>query len=108
MLLNFYVQGRPPGSTSYAGEEEDGFFARMSHKAQLAAMKLGEMSLEDVKEEAVTRANRLAELTKGLFRFLTGEEDARPAAPPMPVSEKKVLKPSSWADGEPSRRRPSG
>ncbi|TBU34974.1 TIM21-domain-containing protein [Dichomitus squalens] len=90
MLLNFYVQGRPPGSASYAGEEQDGFFARISHKAQLAAMKLGEMSLEDVKEEAVRRGTRLAELTKGMFRFLTGEEDARPAAPPIPVQEKTV------------------
>ncbi|KAI1797619.1 TIM21-domain-containing protein [Ganoderma leucocontextum] len=96
MLLNFYVQGRPPGSASYVGEEEDGFFTRMSHKAQLAAMKLGEMSFEDIKEEALTRGIRLVELTKGMFRFLTGEEDARPAAPPMPPPEKKVEENKGW------------
>ena len=96
MLLNFYVQGRPPGSASYAGEEEDGFFTRMSHKAQLAAMKLGEMSFEDIKEEATTRGIRLVELTKGMFRFLTGEEDVRPAVPPVPVQEKKMEEKKGW------------
>ncbi len=96
MLLNFYVQGRPPGSASYAGEEEDGFFTRMSHKAQLAAMTLGEMSFEDIKGEALTRGTRLVELTKGMFRFLTGEEDVRPVAPPLPVQEKKVEEKQGW------------
>ncbi|PIL29633.1 hypothetical protein GSI_08270 [Ganoderma sinense ZZ0214-1] len=96
MLLNFYVQGRPPGSASYTGEEEDGFFTRMSHKTQLAAVKLGEMSFEDIKEEATTRGIRLVELTKGMFRFLTGEEDARPAALPVPVPEKKVEETKGW------------
>lgn len=96
MLLNFYVQGRPPRSASYAGEEEDGFFTRMSHKAQFAAMKLGEMSFEDIKEEALTRGTQLVELTKGMFRFLTGEQDARPTAPPVPVQEKKVEENENW------------
>ena len=53
MLLNFYVQGRPPGATGpYYAEEEEGMLSGLSHKAQRAVMAIQEMSVGEMKEAA--------------------------------------------------------
>ncbi|KAI9066684.1 hypothetical protein FKP32DRAFT_1755734 [Trametes sanguinea] len=89
MLLNFYVQGRPPGSPALPADEDPNYFARMAHKAQEKMVALQSMSWDDIKAEAEARSERAAEAMKGLFRFLTGEEGSQPKAAPMPVQEKR-------------------
>ncbi|KAI0735452.1 TIM21-domain-containing protein [Earliella scabrosa] len=94
MLLNFYVQGRPPGSTGpyYAPEEESGRLARLSRTVQETVHSLQEMSFDEVREEAAKRGQLFVDWTKGLFRFLTGEEVARSPSQPTPVQEHKPEK----------------
>ncbi|KAI0724279.1 TIM21-domain-containing protein [Cerioporus squamosus] len=94
MLLNFYVQGRPPGSTGpYTVEEEDeGMLSRWSRKVQGAVISLREMSVEEMKEEAARRGQRLVDMSKGLFKFLTGEEDAASTPQPAVVQERRAEK----------------
>ncbi|KAI8995382.1 TIM21-domain-containing protein [Trametes punicea] len=97
MLLNFYVQGRPPGSAPSPADAEEGALARFAHKMQEKATGLQSMSWEEVKEEAERRGERALDMMKGLFRFLTGEEVARPKPPPMPVQEtKEKQEKKSW------------
>ncbi|KAI0336099.1 hypothetical protein GY45DRAFT_1239133 [Cubamyces sp. BRFM 1775] len=90
MLLNFYVQGRPPGSPASAYDSEEGFFAGLMHKAQEKVEALQTMSWDEIKEDVERRGERAVDMMKGLFRFLTGEEVERPRPPPMPVQERKV------------------
>ena len=94
MLLNFYVQGRPPGATGpyYAEQEDESLVSRWTQKVQDAVISLREMSAEEMKEEAVKRSQRLVELSKELFKFLTGEEDATSTPQPVLVQEQRVEK----------------
>ncbi|KAI0757272.1 TIM21-domain-containing protein [Daedaleopsis nitida] len=87
MLLNFYVQGRPPGSSeTYDVPEDDvGVFARSMRRIQ-------GMSFEEMQEEVTKRAHRLTEMWRGMFRFLTGEEVARPSPQAAPVQQQEVVK----------------
>ncbi|RPD63224.1 hypothetical protein L227DRAFT_592146 [Lentinus tigrinus ALCF2SS1-6] len=100
MLLNFYIQGRPPGSTGpyYVEQEDEGIVSRWTHKVQVAVNSLREMSVDEMKEEAAKRGQRLVDLSKGLFKFLTGEEDATSTPQPIVVQEQKVEKEEKgWA-----------
>ncbi|KAI0639135.1 TIM21-domain-containing protein [Trametes polyzona] len=89
MLLNFYVQGRPPGSSAAPADEDEGFIARVTRQVQEKAGALQAMSWDEVKGEAERRAERALEMAKGVFRFLSGEEVERSKPPPMPVQERK-------------------
>ncbi|KAI0374446.1 hypothetical protein BV20DRAFT_507695 [Pilatotrama ljubarskyi] len=91
MLLNFYVQGRPPGSRLESSEDdgEDGVLARFARKAEENFSKLHAMSWDEIRGEAEKRAARVLEMAKGVFRFLSGEEVARSKPPPVPVQESK-------------------
>lgn len=89
MLLNFYVQGRAPGSAPSLLESEEGFFATAAQKAQEKVTALHGMSWDEVKEEAERRAEAVLEMGRSAFRFLSGEEVARAKPPPMPVQEHK-------------------
>ncbi|EIW64526.1 uncharacterized protein TRAVEDRAFT_68318 [Trametes versicolor FP-101664 SS1] len=89
MLLNFYVQGRAPGSAPSLLESDEGFFATAAQKAQEKVTALHGMSWDEVKEEAERRAEAVLEMGRSAFRFLSGEEVARAKPPPMPVQEHK-------------------
>ncbi|KAI0768555.1 TIM21-domain-containing protein [Trametes elegans] len=89
MLLNFYVQGRPPGSGPAPADTDEGVFARLSRKAQEKVGALQAMSWDEVKDVVERRGERAMEAAKDLFRFLSGEEVARPKPLPLPVQEKK-------------------
>ncbi|KAI0670171.1 TIM21-domain-containing protein [Trametes maxima] len=91
MLLNFYVQGRPPGSSHSAVDidADEGVLARFVRTAQEKAAALQEMSWDEITEDAGRRADHVLDATKGLFRFLSGEEVVRVKPPPMPVQEHK-------------------
>ncbi|KAI0359102.1 hypothetical protein OH77DRAFT_1473742 [Trametes cingulata] len=99
MLLNFYVQGRPPGSRSESLEDtDDGILARLSRKAQENFDKLHGMSWDEIRGEAETRAARVLEMAKGVFRFLSGEEVARSKPAPEPVQQpKQEQEKKGWA-----------
>ncbi|TFK89761.1 hypothetical protein K466DRAFT_486161 [Polyporus arcularius HHB13444] len=94
MLLNFYIQGRPPGSTGpYSVDQEDeSTLSRWSRKVQGAVISLQEMSVEEMKEEAARRGQRLVDMSKELFKFLTGEVDASSAPQPVVVQEQRAEK----------------
>ena len=97
MLLNFYVQGHTPGSSrqAYAEGEGDGVLSRLSHKVQGTVETLQEMSVEDMKDEAMKRGQRVADMGRGMFRFLTGAEDAQATPQFAPVPEQKPAKEES-------------
>ncbi len=94
MLLNFYIQGRPPGSTGpySVNQEDEGTLSRWSRKVQGAVISLQEMSVDEMKEEAARRGQRLVDMSKELFKFLTGEVDASSAPQPVVVQEQRAEK----------------
>ncbi|KAH9922005.1 TIM21-domain-containing protein [Epithele typhae] len=91
MLLNFYVQGHASGSSAAAYGDE-GFFSRISHKAQDAVITLREMSTEDMVSTASAKSQQVVDLGRSMFRFLTGSEDAQPSPQAVPTAEHSKLK----------------
>ncbi|KAH9853057.1 TIM21-domain-containing protein [Lenzites betulinus] len=89
MLLNFYVQGRAPGSGPAPAAADDDFFSRATQTVQEKVTALHSMSWEEAKEDVEKRAERVLDMGRGVFRFLSGEEVAKSKPPPMPVQEHK-------------------
>ncbi|OCH96669.1 hypothetical protein OBBRIDRAFT_830072 [Obba rivulosa] len=95
MLLHFYVQGSPPGSSSHADES---FFESVVHRVKDATSTLGQMSLNELAVAVQARAERTLETAKQMFRFLSGDVTPAPAPPPPLVRQEKkeVKKESGW------------
>ncbi len=70
--------------------------ARLKHKTQLFVHSLQDMSLDEMKDEAANRGQRLVDSTKGLFRFLTGEEIATPSQPVEVREQKEEKEEKGW------------
>ena len=60
-------------------------------KREATQAQIGTAS-DELQDEATKRGQRILDSAKGLFRFLTGEEVARPASQPVEVREQKVEK----------------
>ncbi|KAI0823076.1 TIM21-domain-containing protein, partial [Trametes gibbosa] len=90
MLLNFYVQGRPPGSGSASADADEDLLSRFTRTVQEKASALQAMSWDEVKQDVEKRAESILDMGRSVFRFLSGEEVAKPKPPPMPVQEHKA------------------
>jgi hypothetical protein len=80
MLLNFYVQGSEPGSST--NEASESYIDFVAHWMQKRISNLTDMTFDDMVDETKARALRAAENCKSLFRFLSGES-ALSTPPPL-------------------------
>ncbi|KAI0786076.1 TIM21-domain-containing protein [Abortiporus biennis] len=89
MLLNFYVQGQPPGSTSLAASTS--YVDHVISWTKDAANQLSQMSIKDVVENTKARGLNAFDSFKEMFRFLSGENTESQTRPsPVSVPEKNV------------------
>lgn len=81
MLLNFFVQGRPPGSVPVI--ESDSYFDRVLAWSQATATDISDMTFDEVVEAVKERADGAFESCKRIFRFLSGDSVPSPQPPPL-------------------------
>ncbi|KAH9947703.1 TIM21-domain-containing protein [Amylocystis lapponica] len=96
MLLHFFIQGRPPGTTlASVPEQESSYLDRARQWTTNAA----EMSFDEILESVRARGESALEATKRMFRFLSGDRVPRP--PPAQPAQKEVVekKESGWSSG---------
>lgn len=98
MLLNFYIQGRPPGSAPVT--ESDSYLDQAVGWAKTAAVEVSDMDFDDWVDSAKGRAESAFESCKRIFRFLSGDPVPSSQLPPLPsldVQEEK--RESGWMSG---------
>ncbi|KXN83604.1 Mitochondrial import inner membrane translocase subunit tim21 [Leucoagaricus sp. SymC.cos] len=81
MIMTFYIQGRPEGSTPLPSEI--GYYEAFSHWVQEKSTHLPELSLDEVIVWTRDRVETLWERSRQTFKYLSG---APVAAPPLPDS----------------------
>jgi import inner membrane translocase subunit TIM21 len=95
MFLHFYIQGSQPGSNPTDASE--GYLDSMIHWTGDGFSRLSDMSFDDVVDGVRARAAGVAESSKALFRFLSGEPTPTPS-----VNLPQTREPAP-AEQEPSR-----
>jgi len=85
MFLHFYVQGSQPGTK--AVDSSEGYLDPMIHWTGDGFSRLSDMSFDDMVNGVRARAAGVAESSKALFRFLSGEPTSTPSADQPPTRE---------------------
>lgn len=85
MFLHFYIQGSQPGTK--ATDASEGYLNSMIHWTNGNLSRLSDMSFDDIVDGARARAAGVAESSKALFRFLSGEPTSTPSADVPPTRE---------------------
>jgi len=83
MFLHFYIQGSQPGTNTTDAPE--GYLDSMVHWTSDGFSRLNDMSFDDVVDGVRARAAGVAESSKALFRFLSGESTSTPPTDQPPV-----------------------
>lgn len=86
MFLHFYIQGSKPG-TRAAGASSEGHLDSVIHWTSDGFSRLSDMSFDDIVDGVRARAAGMAESSKALFRFLSGEPTSTPSASQPPIHE---------------------
>lgn len=94
MFLHFYIQGSQPGTKDVDGSE--GYLDSMIHWTGDGLSRLSDMSFDDVVNGVRARAAGVAESSKALVRFLSGE------ATPAPSANQPLTREPVPAEKEPS------
>ena len=95
MFLHFYIQGSQPGTKD--ADASEGYLDSMIHWTGDGFSRLSDMSFDDVVNGVRARAAGVAESSKALLRFLSGEPTPAPSANQPPARE------PAPAEKEPSR-----
>lgn len=98
MLLNFYVQGKPPGSVSQSDPSES-YVDAIVHWTGTKASALSELSFDYAVDWTKDRASSAWERSKGVFRYLSGAPlppMSLPDSPLVNVQEAKKAESSGW------------
>jgi len=97
MILNFYVKGKPPGSTSFLNKDpSDSYVDAMTHWAGDKLAVLSELDFDEAVEWTRDRAIGVMEKGKGLFRYLSGAPVTPLSLPePLHMETKETKKPES-------------
>lgn len=85
MFLHFYVQGSQPGTK--AADSSEGYLDSMIHWTSDGLSRLSDTSFDDVVDGVRARAAGVAESSKALFRFLSGEPTSTPSVNQPPTRE---------------------
>lgn len=85
MFLHFYIQGSQPGTKAVHASE--GYLDSMIHWTGEGFSQLSDMSFDGVVDGVKARAAGVAESSKALFRFLSGEPTPTPATDQPPTRE---------------------
>jgi len=85
MFLHFYIQSSQPGTK--AADSSEGYLDSMIHWTGDGFSRLSDMSFDDVVDGVRARAAGVAESSKALFRFLSGEPTSTPSASQPPTRE---------------------
>lgn len=94
MFLHFYIQGSQPGTR--AADASEGYIDSMIHWTGDGFSRLSDMSFDDVVDGVRARAAGVAESSRALLRFLSGEP-----TPTSPANHPPTRKPAP-AEREPS------
>lgn len=101
MLLNFYVQGKPPGSASSLHKDpSESYFEAIAHWTGGKFSALSELSVDEAVEWTKDRANSVWERSKGAFRYLSGAPlppKSMPESPRVDIQEAKGKETSGWS-----------
>ena len=100
MLLNFYVQGKPPGSSSQSTDPSKSYFDAVANWTGERATALSDLTFDEAVEWTKDRANTAWEKSKGAFRYLSGEplpQASLPASTPADVEESNKAESSRWS-----------
>jgi len=96
MRLNFFVQGRPPGSLS----PTDSYFDSLATWTKDVASSFSELTLDHTLDWARNFSQDMKESFKRLFRYLNGRPLPPPpfsALPPLEASEIPKREENSWS-----------
>lgn len=85
MFLHFYIQGSQPGTK--AVDSSEGYLDSLIHRTGDGFSRLSEMTFDDVVDGVRARAAGVAESSKALFRFLSGEPTSTPSINQPPTRE---------------------
>lgn len=101
MILNFYVKGKPPGSTSFLNKDpSESYLNAVTHWTEAKLAILSRLDFDDAVEWTKDRATGVSEKSKGLFRYLSGAP-VTPSSLPEPlqmeVKEPKKSESTSWS-----------
>lgn len=99
MLLHFWVQGRPSG-TSAPDSDSESYVDKAVHWTKETVAHVSEMSVDEMVENVKTRAEAGLDTAKQLFKFLSGDPVARshsevPAKPEVKPREEE----KGWTSG---------
>ncbi|KDQ54782.1 hypothetical protein JAAARDRAFT_37885 [Jaapia argillacea MUCL 33604] len=100
MLLNFYVQGRPPGSAPAPDAPEESYLDSVVTWSKDKASRISELTWDECVSEAKSRTTLVVESSKRLFRYLIGrpERPTTSVPPPAPeATEKQAEKGGFWS-----------
>lgn len=85
MFLHFYIQGSQPGTK--IADASEGYLDSMIHWTSDGFSRLSNVSFDDVVDGVRARAAGVAESSKTLFRFLSGEPTSTPSPSQPPSRE---------------------
>ena len=85
MFLHFYIQGSQPGTK--ATDASEGYLDSIVHWTGDGLSRLSGMSFDDVVDGVRARAAGVAESSKTLFKFLSGESTSTPSTNQPPARE---------------------
>lgn len=85
MFLHFYIQGSQPGTQDT--DSSEGYIGSAIHWTSDGLSRLSDMSFDDVVDGVRARAAGVAESSKALFRFLSGEPTSTPSTDQPPTRE---------------------
>jgi import inner membrane translocase subunit TIM21 len=101
MILNFYVQGKPPVSSSTLQNDPlESYLDTVVHWTRDKVSLLSELTLNEAVEWTKDRALNVWEQSKGAFRYLSGAPlppVSLPVHPTEDMMEKKETKSKGWS-----------
>jgi import inner membrane translocase subunit TIM21 len=101
MILNFYVQGKPPGSSSTLHKDpSESYFDATVHWTGEKASRLSELTLDEAVEWTKDHVLNAWERSKRAFRYLSGAPlppMSIPEHPPVDMKENKKAQSTGWS-----------
>jgi mitochondrial import inner membrane translocase subunit TIM21 len=101
MILNFYVQGKPPGSSSTShNDPPESYLNTVERWTRDKVSLLSELTLNEAVEWTKDRALNVWERSKGAFRYLSGAPlppVSLPVYPTEDIMETKKAKSKGWS-----------
>lgn len=100
MLLNFYVQGKPPSSSSQLADSSKSYIEAIANWTGERVTTFSDLTFDEIVEWTKDRANNTWEKSKGAFRYLSGEPLPRvslPAPTPADIEESNKAESSRWS-----------